>query len=69
MVKPLIRWLTSQASDDDELLYQLPQTVEEIENQSGADHKKLTFKDEASRLIVDDNDASVGAMRDWLREQ
>ena len=52
----------------DELLYQLPKTVGEIESQDGADTKQLTFADQASQLISNDNEASVGVMRDWLKE-
>jgi hypothetical protein len=29
----------------------------------------LTFKDQASQLISNDNETSVGVMRDWLREE
>lgn len=68
VVKPLIKWLTAHTTGDSELLYQLPKTVGEIENQNGEDHKGLTFKDQASQLISSDNEASVGAMRDWLKE-
>jgi len=68
VVKPLIKWLTASTRDENELLYQLPKTVGEIENQDGADPKQLTFADQVAQLISDDNDASVGVMRDWLKE-
>ncbi len=68
VVKPLIKWLTAHTTGENELLYQLPKTVGEIENQNGEDHKQLTFKDQASQLISNDNEASVGVMRDWLKE-
>ena len=68
VVKPMIKWLTAHTSVDGELLHQLPKTVGEIENLNGEDQKKLTFKDQASQLIMNDNKASVGAMRDWLEE-
>jgi hypothetical protein len=68
VVKPLIKWLTAHTTGDNELLYQLPKTVGEIENQNGENHKQLTFKDQASQLISNDNEASVGVMRDWLKE-
>jgi flagellar M-ring protein FliF len=68
VVKPLIKWLTAHTTGEDELLYQLPKTVGEIESQDGEDHKQLTFTDQASQLISKDNEASVGVMRDWLKE-
>jgi flagellar M-ring protein FliF len=69
VVKPLIKWLTAHTTGDAELLYQLPKTVGEIENQNGEDHKRLTFKDQASQMIAKNNEASVGVMRDWLKEE
>ncbi len=68
VVKPLIKWLTAHTSADGELLHQLPKTVGEIENLNSGDQKSLTFTDQASQLILNDNEASVGAMRDWLKE-
>ena len=68
VVKPLVKWLTAHTSVDGELLHKLPKTVGEIENLNSGDHKSLTFTDQASQLIRNDNQASVGAMRDWLKE-
>ena len=69
VVKPLIKWLTAQTAGEAEILRQLPKTVGELENEYGADPKQLAFKDEISQLITRDNDASVGVMRDWLKEE
>jgi len=69
VVQPLIRWLTTHTAGDAEILHQLPKTVGELENEYGTDTKRLTFKDQMSQLITRDNDASVGAMRDWLKEE
>jgi flagellar M-ring protein FliF len=69
VVKPLIKWLTARTAGEAEILGQLPKTVGELENEYGADPKMLAFKDEISQLITSDNEASVGAMRDWLKEE
>jgi len=69
VAQPLIRWLTTHTAGDAEILHQLPKTVGELENEYGTDPKRLTFKDQMSQLITRDNDASVGAMRDWLKEE
>ena len=69
IVKPLIRWLTGHTVGDAEILQQLPKTVEELENEAGADPKLLAFKDQISQLITQDSEASVGVMRDWLKEE
>lgn len=69
VVKPLIKWLTAHTTGNAELLNQLPKTVGEIENEYGNDRQRLTFKDQASQLISNDNEASVGVVRDWLKEE
>jgi flagellar M-ring protein FliF len=68
VVKPLIKWLTAQTAVNPEIFQQLPKTVGELENEYGADPNQLTLNDEISRLITHDSEASVGAMRDWLKE-
>jgi flagellar M-ring protein FliF len=69
IVKPLIRWLTGNAAGDAEILHQLPKTVGELEDEVAADPKLLAFKDQISQLITQDSEASVGVMRDWLKEE
>jgi len=69
VVQPLIRWLTTHTAGDAEILYQLPKTVGELETEYGPDAKLLAFKDQVSQLITRDNDASVGVVRDWLKEK
>jgi flagellar M-ring protein FliF len=68
VVQPLIRWMTAHTVGEAEMLDQLPKTVGELENEYGTDEKLLAFKDQVSRLITEDNDASVGVVRDWLKE-
>ena len=69
VVKPLIKWLTVHTGSDAEILQQLPKTVDEIEGEYGEDRKQLPFTDHLSQLISRDNEASVGVIRDWLKEE
>jgi flagellar M-ring protein FliF len=69
VVQPLIRWLTTHTVGEAEMLGQLPKTVGELENEYGTDAKLLAFKDQVSQLITEDNEASVGVVRDWLKEK
>jgi flagellar M-ring protein FliF len=69
VVQPLVRWLTTHTVGEAEMLHQLPRTVGELESEYGTDAKQLpAFKDQVSQLITQDNDASVGVVRDWLKE-
>jgi hypothetical protein len=67
-VKPLVRWLTEHSIADVEIVKQLPKTVGEIEHEL-AGVKGLPSVDQASMLIASDSDASVGVMRNWLKEK
>ena len=67
-VKPRVRWLTENSLKDLHLAKQLPKTVGELEHEmSGV--KRLPSVDQASMLIGNDSDASVGVMRNWIREK
>jgi flagellar M-ring protein FliF len=68
VVQPLIRWLTAHTVGEAEMLDQLPKTVGELENEYGNGEKLPAFKDQVSKLITEDNEASVGVVRDWLKE-
>jgi flagellar M-ring protein FliF len=69
IIRPLIRWLTDQSPAEMAMLKQLPKTVGELEGEYGNVTKHLTFTNQASQLVASDNDASVGVMRDWLKEK
>jgi len=67
-VRPLVRWLTENSISGIDIVPQLPKTVAELEHElSGA--KRLPSLDQASMLIASDSDASVGVMRNWIREK
>ena len=68
-VRPMVKWLTSvDPANDVEILKQLPKTVGEIENEIGAESQNLPFRDRALELMMNDNNKSVGLMRDWLND-
>jgi flagellar M-ring protein FliF len=69
LVRPIVKWLTSvDAGSDVEILKQLPKTVGEIENEMGAESQSLPFRDRAIDMLMNDNNASMGLMRDWLND-
>ena len=67
-VKPLVRWLTEYSFGDMQMFKQLPKTVGELESEFDPAAKNLIFRDQASRLIASDKEASLGIMRDWIKE-
>ena len=67
-VRPLVRWLTEYSFGDFEMFKQLPRTVGELEGNFDPAARTLTFRDQASKLIASDSEASMGIMRDWIKE-
>jgi flagellar M-ring protein FliF len=67
-VKPLVRWLTEYSFGDMQMFKQLPKTVGELEGEFDAQANQLVFRDQASELIASDKEASLGVMRDWIKE-
>jgi flagellar M-ring protein FliF len=69
IVQPLVKWLTEHSIGEMEIIKQLPKTVGEIESEYDNGENRLSFRDQASRLITSDNESSLGVMRDWLKEK
>ena len=67
-VRPLVRWLTEYSFGDMEMFKQLPRTVGELENNFDSADPKLIFRDQASQLISNGDEASMGVVRDWIKE-
>ena len=67
-VRPLVRWLTEYSFGDLEIFQQLPRTVGELEGQFDPATNRLSFRDQASQLIASEKDASLGVVRDWIKE-
>ena len=67
-VKPLVRWLTEYSFGDMQMFKQLPKTVGELEGEFNPEANQLIFRDKASELIASDKEASLGVMRDWIKE-
>jgi flagellar M-ring protein FliF len=66
-VKPLMRWLTEQSLAEVEIVKQLPMRVGELEHELGG-AKSIPSLNQASMMVASDSDASVGVMRNWLKD-
>ena len=67
-VKPLVRWLTEYSFGDMQMFNELPKSVSELEGEINPEVSQLLFRDKASELIASDKEASMGVMRDWIKE-
>jgi len=65
-VKPLVRWLTEYSFGDMQMFRQLPKTVSELEGEFDRGDN-LFSRDQATQLIATNKEASLGVMRDWIK--
>ena len=68
VIRPLIQWLTAEASNNAQLLGQLPRTVNEIEREYGQSPKALPVSNQLSQLAMADNQAFVEVLREWMKQ-
>ena len=68
-VKPLVRWLTEYSFGDMQMFKQLPKTIGELESGLDQGDNNLMFRDQATQLIANDKETSVGVMRDWIKNE
>ena len=68
VIRPLIQWLTAEASNDAQLLGQLPKTVTELESEYGQLPEALPISNQLSQLAMADNQAFVEVLREWMKQ-
>ncbi len=69
VVKPMVRWLTSSSSGNNEMNRQLPMTVEEIERGYGEGKSTLPYRDRAVAMLTGEDEGSLSVAREWLAEK
>jgi flagellar M-ring protein FliF len=69
LVRPVVRWLTSEPAGGGEIIRQLPKTVSELEREYSQNAQRLPFRDQVRQMIANDNQSSVGVMKQWIKEQ
>ena len=69
IVKPLVRWLTSNSPGTPEMNRQLPMTVEEIERGYGEGRSSLPYRDRAVAMLTGEDESSLSVAREWLTEK
>jgi len=69
VIRPLIQWLTAEASNDAQLLGQLPKTVTELESEYGQLPEALPISNQLSQLAMADNQAFVEVLREWMKQR
>ena len=67
VVKPIVAWLTGSASENRELIPELPKRLNEIENGMAGGTNQLSFQNRASQMISSDQN-SVDLLREWLTQ-
>jgi flagellar M-ring protein FliF len=69
LVRPIVRWLTTEPAGGGQIVRQLPKTVSELEREYAQGRSSLPFRDRVQKMIASDNQSSLGVMRDWIQER
>ena len=68
IVRPLLKWLTSDSVKDMQLLTQLPKTVAELEREYAHGIPNIPVQNTALSTIAANKEATAELMKDWLNE-
>ena len=68
IVRPLTKWLTSNALTEMDILKQLPKTVGELEREYTSSTGRLGNTNSVNQLLEKDKDVSVDVIKDWMKE-
>ena len=68
LVRPIVRWLTAEPAGG-QIIRQLPKTVSELEREYAKNGASLPFRDRVQQMISNDNQNSLGVMREWIQER
>ncbi len=68
IVRPLTKWLTSNALTEMDILKQLPKTVGELEREYSGSTGRLGNTNSVNQLLEKDKDVSVDVIKDWMKE-
>jgi len=68
IVRPLTKWLTSNALTEMDILKQLPKTVGELEREYTGSTGRLGNTNSVNQLLEKDKDVSVDVIKDWMKE-
>jgi len=69
LVRPMVRWFTSEQAGGGQIIHQLPKTVSELEHEYSPGTQSLPFRDQVQQMITNDNQSSLGVMKEWIKEQ
>ena len=68
IIRPLVKWLTSNQGGNLEMLKQLPMTVSEIEKVYSKEMKGLPFRNKALEMVKTDSEHSAKLLSNWLKD-
>ena len=68
IIRPLVKWLTSNQGGNLEMLKQLPMTVSEIEKVYSKEMKDLPFRKKALEMVKTDSEHSAKLLSNWLKD-
>jgi flagellar M-ring protein FliF len=69
VVRPIIRWITSDAIDDFQIFEHLPKTIAELEKEYEQEGENLPMVGQASLMLSKEQENSLKLIKEWIKEK
>jgi flagellar M-ring protein FliF len=69
VVRPIIRWITSDAMDDYQIFEQLPKTIAELEKEYEQEGDSLPMVGQASLMLSKEQENSLKLIKEWIKDK
>lgn len=69
VVRPIIRWITSDDIDNFQIIEQLPKTIAELEKEYEEDGERLPMVGQATLMLSKEQENSLKLIKEWIRDK
>lgn len=69
VVRPIIRWITSDVMDDFQIFEQLPKTIAELEKEYEQEGENLPMVGQATLMLSKEQENSLKLIREWIKDK
>lgn len=69
VVRPIIRWITSDAIDDFQIIEQLPKTIAELEKEYEKEGENLPMVGKAALMLSKEQENSLKLIQEWIKDK
>ena len=69
VVRPIVRWITSDAIDDFQIFEELPKTIAELEKEYEQEGENLPMVGQATLMLSKEQENSLKLIKEWVKDK